>query len=111
MFCFVVLGLFLFCDDLFGWWFLCCGVWIVFLLVVVGNGIVLFVFIMVWFKLFMDVFRFLICNLVCVDFMMGVYFGILVIFDVLILGMIFFFCNIIIYVIDLVVFNWKWKYL
>lgn len=111
MSCLVVLGPFLPCDDLFGWWSLRCGVWIVFLLAVVGNGIVLFVSITARSKLSMDVPRFLICNLACADFMMGAYLGILAILDASTLGMIFFFRNIIIYAIDLVVLNWKWKYL
>lgn len=111
MSCCVVLGPFLPCDDLFGWWSLRCGVWIVFLLAVVGNGIVLFVSITARSKLSMDVPRFLICNLACADFMMGAYLGILAILDASTLGMIFFFRNIIIYAIDLVVLNWKSKYL
>lgn len=86
----VVLGPFLPCDDLFGWWSLRCGVWIVFLLAVVGNGIVLFVSITARSKLSMDVPRFLICNLACADFMMGAYLGILAILDASTLGMIFF---------------------
>lgn len=85
----VVLGPFLPCDDLFGWWSLRCGVWIVFLLAVVGNGIVLFVSITARSKLSMDVPKFLICNLACADFMMGAYLGILAILDASTLGMIF----------------------
>lgn len=80
-------GPFLPCDDLFGWWSLRCGVWIVFLLAVVGNGIVLFVSITARSKLSMDVPRFLICNLACADFMMGAYLGILAILDASTLGM------------------------
>ncbi|XP_062585950.1 leucine-rich repeat-containing G-protein coupled receptor 5-like isoform X1 [Saccostrea cucullata] len=79
--CTPVPGPFLPCDDLFGWWSLRCGVWIVFLLAVVGNGIVLFVSITARSKMSMDVPRFLICNLACADFMMGAYLGILAILD------------------------------
>ena len=84
---FLLTGPFLPCDDLFGWWSLRCGVWIVFLLAVVGNGIVLFVSITARSKLSMDVPRFLICNLACADFMMGAYLGILAILDASTLGM------------------------
>ncbi|KAJ8299443.1 hypothetical protein KUTeg_023503 [Tegillarca granosa] len=72
-------GPFLPCDELFGWWSLRCGVWIVFLLALLGNGIVLFVSISGRAK--MDVPRFLICNLACADFCMGIYLGILAIVD------------------------------
>ncbi|KAL3841520.1 hypothetical protein ACJMK2_019653 [Sinanodonta woodiana] len=77
-------GPFLPCDDLFGWWSLRCGVWIVFLLAVLGNGAVLFVSITSRSK--MDVPRFLICNLACSDFFMGIYLGFLAIVDASTLG-------------------------
>ena len=73
------------CNDLMGWWSLRCGVWVVFLLAVVGNGTVLFV--SVTSKSRMDVPRFLICNLACADFFMGVYLGFLAIVDASTLGM------------------------
>ena len=78
------LGPFLPCDDLFGWWSLRCGVWLVFLLAVLGNGTVLFVSICTKSK--MDVTRFLICNLACSDLCMGVYLGFLAIVDASTLG-------------------------
>ncbi|OWF37319.1 leucine-rich repeat-containing G-protein coupled receptor 5-like [Mizuhopecten yessoensis] len=77
-------GPFLPCDDLFGWWSLRCGVWMVFLLAVAGNGIVLFVSISGRSK--MEVPRFLICNLACADFCMGVYLGMLAIVDASTIG-------------------------
>ena len=29
------------CNDLMGWWFIRCGIWVVFLLALLGNSIVL----------------------------------------------------------------------
>ena len=72
------------CDDLMGWWSLRCGVWIVFLLAVLGNGTVLSVSLLSGSK--MDVPRFLICNLASADFMMGVYLGFLAVVDASTLG-------------------------
>ncbi|KAK6192088.1 hypothetical protein SNE40_003629 [Patella caerulea] len=77
-------GPFMPCDDLFGWWSLRCGVWFVFMLALLGNGVVLFV--SVTSKSKMDVPRFLICNLACADFFMGVYLGFLAIVDASTLG-------------------------
>ncbi|KAK3103769.1 hypothetical protein FSP39_021739 [Pinctada imbricata] len=77
---------FLPCDDLFGWWSLRCGIWIVFLLAVVGNCIVLFVSITARSKMSMDVPRFLVCNLACADLFMGIYLGMLAIVDASSLG-------------------------
>ncbi|XP_045175461.2 leucine-rich repeat-containing G-protein coupled receptor 5-like isoform X1 [Mercenaria mercenaria] len=72
------------CDDLFGWWSLRCGVWIVFLLAVLGNGTVLFVSLTSKSK--MDVTRFLICNLAMSDLCMGIYLGFLAVVDASTLG-------------------------
>ncbi|KAL4224905.1 Protein-hormone receptor [Mactra antiquata] len=72
------------CDDLFGWWSLRCGVWIVFLLAVIGNGTVLFVSVTSKSKL--DVTRFLICNLAMSDFCMGIYLGFMAVMDASTLG-------------------------
>ncbi|BFZ05148.1 hypothetical protein BsWGS_08187 [Bradybaena similaris] len=77
-------GPFMPCDDLFGWWSLRCGVWFVFMLAVLGNGVVFFV--SVTSKSKMDVPRFLICNLALADFLMGIYLGILAIIDASTLG-------------------------
>ncbi|XP_071099590.1 leucine-rich repeat-containing G-protein coupled receptor 5-like [Haliotis cracherodii] len=77
-------GPFMPCDDLFGWWSLRCGVWFVFMLAVLGNGVVLFVSVTSRSK--MDVPRFLICNLACADFFMGIYLGFLAIVDASTLG-------------------------
>ncbi|CAG5133115.1 unnamed protein product, partial [Candidula unifasciata] len=77
-------GPFMPCDDLFGWWSLRCGVWFVFMLAVLGNGVVFFV--SVTSKSKMDVPRFLICNLALADFFMGIYLGILAIIDASTLG-------------------------
>ncbi|KAK2144676.1 hypothetical protein LSH36_737g01012 [Paralvinella palmiformis] len=77
-------GPFMPCDDLMGWWSLRCGVWVVFLLAVLGNGTVLLVSITSRTK--MDVPRFLICNLACADFFMGVYLGFLAVVDASTLG-------------------------
>ncbi|BFZ15769.1 hypothetical protein BsWGS_18807 [Bradybaena similaris] len=77
-------GPFMPCDDLFGWWSLRCGVWFVFMLALLGNGVVFFV--SVTSKSKMDVTRFLICNLALADFFMGIYLGILAIMDASTLG-------------------------
>lgn len=61
------------CQDLFDWWTLRCGVWIVFLLAMLGNGTV--VFVLIFSRSKMDVPRFLVCNLAAADFFMGVYLG------------------------------------
>ncbi|XP_052065333.1 leucine-rich repeat-containing G-protein coupled receptor 5-like [Mytilus californianus] len=77
-------GPFLPCNDLFGWWTLRCGIWIVFMLSIFGNGTVLFVSISG--RSTMNVPRFLICNLALADFCMGVYLGILAVVDASTLG-------------------------
>lgn len=79
------------CDDLMGWWSLRCGVWVVFLLAVFGNGIVLFISIVSHRR--MDVPRFLICNLASADFMMGIYLGFLAVVDASTLGMLIINCS------------------
>ena len=61
------------CRDLFDWWTLRCGVWIVFLLALMGNGVVVVVLVAAYAK--MDVPRFLVTNLAIADFFMGVYLG------------------------------------
>lgn len=66
-------GPFLPCQDLFDWWTLRCGVWVVFLLAMLGNGTVVFVLIFARSKI--DVPRFLVCNLAAADFFMGLYLG------------------------------------
>jgi len=68
------IGPFLPCQDLFDWWTLRCGVWVVFLLAMLGNGTVVFVLIFARSKI--DVPRFLVCNLAAADFFMGLYLGI-----------------------------------
>lgn len=61
------------CRDLFDWWTLRCGAWIVFLLALMGNGVVVVVLVAAYTK--MDVPRFLVTNLALADFFMGVYLG------------------------------------
>lgn len=73
------LGPFLPCQDLFDWWTLRCGVWVVFLLAMLGNGTV--VFVLIFSRSKMDVPRFLVCNLAAADFFMGVYLGMLAVVD------------------------------
>lgn len=73
------------CDDLMGWWALRCGVWVVFLMALLGNGVVLMVSIIR--RARMDVSRFLICNLAVADLCMGVYLGFLAVVDATTLGM------------------------
>ncbi|XP_017098895.3 leucine-rich repeat-containing G-protein coupled receptor 5 isoform X1 [Drosophila bipectinata] len=82
--CLPMPGPFLPCTDLFDWWTLRCGVWVVFLLALLGNGTVVFVLICSRSK--MDVPRFLVCNLAAADFFMGIYLGILAIVDAATLG-------------------------
>ncbi|XP_044581139.1 lutropin-choriogonadotropic hormone receptor isoform X1 [Cotesia glomerata] len=77
-------GPFLPCRDLFDWWTLRCGVWIVFLLAMLGNGTV--VFVIVFSRSKMDVPRFLVCNLAAADFFMGIYLGLLAVIDASTLG-------------------------
>ncbi|KAJ8675369.1 hypothetical protein QAD02_011155 [Eretmocerus hayati] len=72
-------GPFLPCEDLFDWWTLRCGVWIVFLLAMLGNGCV--VFVLIFSRSKMDVPRFLVCNLAAADFFMGLYLGLLAVVD------------------------------
>lgn len=75
---------FLPCEDLFDWWTLRCGVWVVFLLAMLGNGTV--VFVLIFSRSKMDVPRFLVCNLAAADFFMGVYLGLLAVVDASTLG-------------------------
>lgn len=82
--CLPLPGPFLPCTDLFDWWTLRCGVWVVFLLAMLGNGTV--VFVLVFSRSKMDVPRFLVCNLAAADFFMGVYLGILAVVDASTLG-------------------------
>ncbi|XP_014483858.1 PREDICTED: lutropin-choriogonadotropic hormone receptor isoform X2 [Dinoponera quadriceps] len=77
-------GPFLPCQDLFDWWTLRCGVWIVFLLAMLGNGTV--VFVLIFSRSKMDVPRFLVCNLAAADFFMGVFLGVLAVVDASTLG-------------------------
>ena len=70
---FVFLGPFMPCRDLFDWWTLRCGVWLVFLLALMGNGVVVIVLVSAYSK--MDVPRFLVANLALADFFMGIYLG------------------------------------
>ncbi|XP_037957257.1 thyrotropin receptor isoform X2 [Teleopsis dalmanni] len=82
--CLPMPGPFLPCADLFDWWTLRCGVWVVFLLALLGNGTV--VFVLIFSRSKMDVPRFLVCNLAAADFFMGIYLGILAIVDASTLG-------------------------
>lgn len=77
-------GPFMPCEDLFGWWSLRCGVWVVFLLALLGNGAVVIVLLFGRSKI--DVPRFLVCNLAMADFFMGIYLGILAVVDASTLG-------------------------
>lgn len=67
------------CDDLMDSSLLRGGVWIVFLLALLGNATVVFVIITRSSRI--DVSRFLICNLAVADLCMGVYLGLLAIVD------------------------------
>ena len=71
--CYPAPGPFLPCNDLFDWWTLRCGVWVVFLLALLGNGCV--VVVLSFSRNKMDVPRFLVCNLAAADFFMGLYLG------------------------------------
>ncbi|XP_026472716.1 lutropin-choriogonadotropic hormone receptor-like [Ctenocephalides felis] len=82
--CLPVPGPFLPCEDLFDWWSLRCGVWVVFLLSILGNGTV--VFVLMFSRSKMDVPRFLVCNLAAADFFMGIYLGLLAVVDASTLG-------------------------
>ncbi|XP_023310221.1 lutropin-choriogonadotropic hormone receptor [Anoplophora glabripennis] len=82
--CLPLPGPFLPCQDLFDWWTLRCGVWIVFLCAMLGNGIV--VFVLIFSRSKMDVPRFLVCNLAAADFFMGIYLGFLAVVDASTLG-------------------------
>ncbi|XP_031630816.1 leucine-rich repeat-containing G-protein coupled receptor 5-like [Contarinia nasturtii] len=82
--CLPLPGPFLPCADLFDWWTLRCGVWVVFLLAMLGNGTV--VFVLIFSRSKMDVPRFLVCNLAAADFFMGIYLGILAVVDASTLG-------------------------
>ncbi|XP_054711099.1 leucine-rich repeat-containing G-protein coupled receptor 5-like [Uloborus diversus] len=77
-------GPFMPCEDLFGWWSLRCGVWVVFLLAMLGNGVV--VVVLLFGRSKVDVPRFLVCNLAMADFFMGIYLGILAVVDASTLG-------------------------
>ena len=72
------------CDDLMDSSLLRVGVWIVFLLALLGNAAVIFVIITRSSRI--DVSRFLICNLAVADLCMGVYLGLLAIVDASTLG-------------------------
>ena len=67
------------CDDLMDSSLLRVGVWIVFLLALLGNATVIFVIITRSSRI--DVSRFLICNLAVADLCMGVYLGLLAVVD------------------------------
>ncbi|XP_037038816.1 lutropin-choriogonadotropic hormone receptor isoform X2 [Bradysia coprophila] len=82
--CLPMPGPFLPCQDLFDWWTLRCGVWVVFLLAMLGNGTV--VFVLIFSRSKMDVPRFLVCNLAAADFFMGIYLGMLAVVDASTLG-------------------------
>ncbi|XP_045592462.2 leucine-rich repeat-containing G-protein coupled receptor 4 isoform X1 [Procambarus clarkii] len=82
--CIPLPGPFMPCRDLFDWWTLRCGVWIVFLLALMGNGVVVVVLVAAYSK--MDVPRFLVTNLAVADFFMGVYLGFLAVADASTLG-------------------------
>ncbi|XP_018027007.1 leucine-rich repeat-containing G-protein coupled receptor 5A-like isoform X2 [Hyalella azteca] len=77
-------GPFMPCRDLFDWWTLRCGVWIVFLLALLGNGTVVVVLCFARSKI--DVPRFLVANLALADFFMGIYLGFLAVVDASTLG-------------------------
>nr|XP_046911235.1 putative uncharacterized protein DDB_G0282133 [Dermatophagoides farinae] len=78
------------CQDLFEWWTLRFGVWVVFPLALIGNGTVLIVLVFGRRKRRrsskLDVPRFLVCNLAAADFFMGIYLGMLAIVDMATLG-------------------------
>ena len=68
------------CDELMEFIPLRVGVWLVFLLALLGNAAVIVVIFVSHTK--MDVSRFLICNLAFADLCMGVYLGLLAIVDI-----------------------------
>ncbi|XP_033111248.1 lutropin-choriogonadotropic hormone receptor-like [Anneissia japonica] len=68
------------CEQLLGSWWLRIGVWIVFVTAILGNAVVILMICVSRTK--MDVPRFLILNLACADFAMGLYIGFLAIVDV-----------------------------
>ena len=72
------------CSDQFGSWFLHFGVWLAFLLALIGNVIVILVIIFSRTK--MDVSRFLIWNLACANLAMSIYLGFLAGVDAATLG-------------------------
>lgn len=77
-------GPFMPCKDLFDWWTLRFGVWIVFPLALIGNGMVLVVLVFGRRRRRrrkLDVPRFLVCNLAAADFFMGIYLGMLALVD------------------------------
>jgi hypothetical protein len=77
-------GPFLPCEDLFDYWALRCGVWLVFLLALFGNALVITVLCFGRSKL--DVPRFLVTNLAFADLLMGLYLCILALVDAGTLG-------------------------
>lgn len=88
------------CQDLFGWWTLRFGIWFVFLMAFIGNGLVIVVLtsirssssslaglmMMSSSKRSVDVPRFLVTNLAVADFLMAIYLGILALVDASTLG-------------------------
>lgn len=72
------------CEDLMGSWLLRVGVWIVFMLALLGNAVVVIVIILSKTKL--DVSKFLIINLAIADLCMGIYLGCLAIVDASTIG-------------------------
>ncbi|XP_048585254.1 lutropin-choriogonadotropic hormone receptor isoform X2 [Nematostella vectensis] len=72
------------CEDLMGSWLLRMGVWIVFMLALLGNVTVIIVILVS--KTKMDVSRFLIVNLAVADMCMGLYLGLLAIVDASTIG-------------------------
>ena len=82
-------GPFMPCKDLFDWWTLRFGVWLVFPLALIGNGTVLVVLVFGRRRRRrrkLDVPRFLVCNLAAADFFMGIYLGMLALVDASTLG-------------------------
>lgn len=72
------------CEDLFDWWTLRFGAWIVFLMALLGNGVVIIVLLFGRSKI--DVPLFLVCNLAIADFIMSIYLAILTIVDAVTYG-------------------------
>lgn len=82
--CLPMPGPFMPCQDLFDWWTLRFGVWMVFPLALIGNGMVLVVLVFGRRRRRrrkLDVPRFLVCNLAAADFFMGIYLGMLALVD------------------------------